>query len=364
MKIKSLLLGSAAGLFAVSGAQAADAIIAAAPEPVEYVRVCDAFGTGYFYIPGTETCLRIGGYVRHDIAGGDLLGADTDGDGSGDTWSKNTRLSLQTWTATDTELGVLSTFTESRFDYNNFGDTFETGRQTDLLNKAWIQLGGLRVGKDDSAFTTWTGYAGAVIQDTIGLSYGPFDSQIISYTLDAGNGFSGIVSLEDDAGVHDFTTIFDEDEDGYMPDVVAGLKYEAGAFALSVVGGYDESQEEGAVKARLDGDFGGFSAFVMGGYSTDGDNAPGVQGSNRFAQWDGDWAVWGGGSAPITDRVTFNLQAQYDDSEAFGAAANLDFTVVSGFSVITEVAYADNFADDGSDDDGLWGGQIRFQRDF
>ncbi len=34
------------------------------PEPVEYVRVCDAYGTGYFYIPGTETCLQIGGYVR------------------------------------------------------------------------------------------------------------------------------------------------------------------------------------------------------------------------------------------------------------------------------------------------------------
>jgi hypothetical protein len=26
--------------------------------PVEYVRVCDAYGTGYFYIPGTETCVH------------------------------------------------------------------------------------------------------------------------------------------------------------------------------------------------------------------------------------------------------------------------------------------------------------------
>ncbi len=64
MNIKSLLLGSAAALAAVSGAQAADAIVAAEPEPMEYVRVCDAFGTGYFYIPGTETCLKIGGFIR------------------------------------------------------------------------------------------------------------------------------------------------------------------------------------------------------------------------------------------------------------------------------------------------------------
>ena len=67
MNIKSLLLGSAAALAVVSGAQAADAIVAAEPEPMEYVRVCDAFGTGYFYIPGTETCLKIGGYVRAHI---------------------------------------------------------------------------------------------------------------------------------------------------------------------------------------------------------------------------------------------------------------------------------------------------------
>ncbi|MDX0180517.1 porin, partial [Sinorhizobium meliloti] len=64
MNIKSLLLGSAAALAAVSGAQAADAIVAAEPEPMEYVRVCDAFGTGYFYIPGTETCLKISGFIR------------------------------------------------------------------------------------------------------------------------------------------------------------------------------------------------------------------------------------------------------------------------------------------------------------
>ncbi|MGO4832748.1 porin, partial [Rhizobiaceae sp. 2RAB30] len=49
MNLKSLLLGSAAALVAVSGAQAADAVVVAEPEPVEYVRVCDTFGTGFFY---------------------------------------------------------------------------------------------------------------------------------------------------------------------------------------------------------------------------------------------------------------------------------------------------------------------------
>ena len=56
--------GGGSALAAASGAHAADAIVAAEPEPLEYVRICDAYGVGYFYIPGTDTCLKIGGQVR------------------------------------------------------------------------------------------------------------------------------------------------------------------------------------------------------------------------------------------------------------------------------------------------------------
>ena len=70
MNIKSLLLGSAAALVAVSGARAADAVVIAEPEPMEYVRVCDTYGVGFYYIPGTETCLKVSGYIRYDIGVG------------------------------------------------------------------------------------------------------------------------------------------------------------------------------------------------------------------------------------------------------------------------------------------------------
>ncbi len=63
MKLKTLLLSSAAAFAVVGGAQAADLSVA---EPVDYVKVCDAFGAGYWYIPGTDTCLKIGGLVRLD----------------------------------------------------------------------------------------------------------------------------------------------------------------------------------------------------------------------------------------------------------------------------------------------------------
>ncbi|SDI27060.1 Porin subfamily protein, partial [Bradyrhizobium sp. Rc2d] len=48
--VKSLLLGSAAGLIAVGGAQAADLPVKA--KAVEYVKICSLYGAGFYYIPG------------------------------------------------------------------------------------------------------------------------------------------------------------------------------------------------------------------------------------------------------------------------------------------------------------------------
>ncbi len=63
--IKSLILGSAAGLVAMSGAQAADLPVKA--KAVEYVKVCSLYGAGFYYIPGTDTCIKLGGYLRVDM---------------------------------------------------------------------------------------------------------------------------------------------------------------------------------------------------------------------------------------------------------------------------------------------------------
>ncbi|MCJ2005750.1 porin, partial [Methylobacterium sp. J-092] len=65
--LKSTLLASAAGFAAVAGTQAADLPVKKAA-PIEYVRVCSAYGAGFFYIPGTDTCLRLSGRARFDAA--------------------------------------------------------------------------------------------------------------------------------------------------------------------------------------------------------------------------------------------------------------------------------------------------------
>lgn len=64
--IKSLVLGSAAALVAMSGAQAADLPIKA--KAVEYVKVCSLYGAGFYYIPGTDTCIKLGGYLRAETS--------------------------------------------------------------------------------------------------------------------------------------------------------------------------------------------------------------------------------------------------------------------------------------------------------
>src|SRR5947209_20582469 len=62
--VKSLILSSAAGIFAIAGADAADLPVKA--KAVEYVRICSAYGAGFWYIPGTDTCIKLGGYLRVD----------------------------------------------------------------------------------------------------------------------------------------------------------------------------------------------------------------------------------------------------------------------------------------------------------
>jgi opacity protein-like surface antigen len=362
MHMKSLLLGAVSVIIVSTGAKASDAVMAE-PEAVEYVRVCDAYGEGYFYIPGTKTCLRIGGYVRYDMGWGKLAGnygqgLDTDADGIGDAWDKNARLSFQISTSSDTELGTLSTFSEVRFNYENNDATIGTGPDgildteddvflpvssgsgTPTLNFAYIQLGGLRIGKDESVFTTWTGYAGNVLWDDQAVAYGPFDVTLISYTFDAGNGFSAILSLEDDNGAGS----------GYIPNVTLGAKYAKGSWSVSGVVGYDESVSEWAGKLRLDASAGNFSAFVMGAYGS---------GPSFYQTWGGDWAIWGGASYKVSDKIALNAQLAYDNSQVFGAAANVVYTPVPGFDVTTEVEY--NGGSGGTD---TWGGIIRFQRSF
>jgi hypothetical protein len=69
--IKSILLGSAAGIIAVASAQAADLPTRKAA-PVEYVRVCNVGGITGWTMPGSDTCVKISGYMTAHFEGGNI----------------------------------------------------------------------------------------------------------------------------------------------------------------------------------------------------------------------------------------------------------------------------------------------------
>ena len=398
MIIKSLLLGSAAALVAATGAQAADAIVAAEPESVEYVRVCDAYGAGYFYIPGTETCLRVSGYVRYDAAAGDNVYArDRSGsrrlmgdngkprfDGNDrDTYEKKSRFTLRFTTASETELGTLKSYAETRYDWND-GVEGASGQ----LRYAYIQLGGLRLGLDESNFVTFTGSLGDVINDDVILA-GGYRTNAISYTFNGGNGFSAVVALEQgndvDVDAGNYESVINGSKysisgriTDYTPHVVAGVKYAQGWGSVAAVGAYDSVNEEWAGKVRMDVALSDqLSVWVQGGYKSNKDtyyysftdtagNLRGVRQINSFyGTWGGDWAVWGGAKFKANDKATINVQLAYEDAKTFAATANVAYELVPGFTVTPEVSYT-KWDDKQSVLKGqdAWQGMVRFQRSF
>src|SRR6266567_3319972 len=130
--IRSRLLGSTAGILAVAGAQAAD--LPAKAKAVEYVRICSLYGAGFFYVPGTDTCIKLGGYLRADLT---VNGAIYDGpfwNGEGairdryaNFYNDRSRMALTVDTRTATEYGVVRTFAQADFQFSTFGTTSSIG---------------------------------------------------------------------------------------------------------------------------------------------------------------------------------------------------------------------------------------------
>lgn len=354
MSIKDLLIGSAAALGMASAAQAADAIVAAEPEPLEYMRVCDAFGTGYFYIPGTETCLRVGGRVRFDATYNSPHDPDVDG-----TFT-NTRVELYISSASDTEWGALKTDMTARFDFDphlddaNGGD-FPDSTRTRLM-VATVEFAGFTAGLHDSFYESFIDYAGNVEFDDV-IDYGPSEVPMLAYTYDAGNGFSAFVSVEDDGQNNDDIPGHASD----WPNFVGGVKFDNGTILAGITAGYDESAEAAGIKGRVAGKFGNFNAFLMGALNTDGNERHSYAPGDGFASW-GDWALWAGGGYKFSEKLAANLQVAYTDNKTLAATGNLQWTPVSGLLFQSELAYTS--WDNSVVDKDTLAGLLRVQRTF
>jgi hypothetical protein len=119
------------------GAQAADLPVKA--KAVEYVRICSLYGAGFFYIPGTDTCIKIGGYLRADlnIHGGNSNGPFWSGDPAfqdryANEYNDYARMALTIDTRTQTEYGVVRTFGQGDFTFATEGAGNSTNVQSSL----------------------------------------------------------------------------------------------------------------------------------------------------------------------------------------------------------------------------------------
>jgi hypothetical protein len=209
MNLKRLVLGTAAGALAVTGAHAADLPVAV--EPVEYVRICDAYGTGFFYIPGTETCLRVRGRVRADYnvyIDFDEDDGVADNNGFDDTDDRGYRFRARGYIRMDsrtaTEFGLLRTYVDifatadslqRGGDAPGIGTVSAADTATVEVDSAFIQFGGLTFGRT----ATFYGYSGGVYtpEQTLDLGNNTGQVNVLAYTFAFGNGFSASIALED-----------------------------------------------------------------------------------------------------------------------------------------------------------------------
>jgi hypothetical protein len=209
--VKSLLLGTAAGLVAVAGAQAADMPVKA--KPVQYVKICSLYGDGFYYIPGTDTCLKLGGFLRvqaeYNMGGGGVaVGMSAANEFTQARFTRdltndiNHRVLVATsWDIRQqTEYGTLRTYI--RFGVQNATPN-QTGAGTSpatFWDRAFIQFAGFTVGRSQSFFDLFT-YGGGMSYHNVRVAgdTGASGQNLWAYTAQFGNGFSGTLSLEDPA---------------------------------------------------------------------------------------------------------------------------------------------------------------------
>ena len=342
MKIKSLLLGSAAAMVAVSGAQAADAIIVE-PEPVEYVRVCDMYGAGYFYIPGTETCLRISGQVRidynsahyHDTPDNYLSTAGVLTAGWDDTshHSAVVRGRIGFTAQNETEYGTLGSDIVYTLWRTSLKDEFSATEGyhgqaggLDGLTKATINLAGFRAGYDGVAGGAWMRYGGYgyynARHDGFYYAGGTYSAMFFEYGGSVGD-INYVVGVQDSMA---------SGTPG-APDPYIGMTAAFGGLSLGAIvvydsnGGYDEDDVTAANLTGSTSD-GGFAYKIRADY----DLSSMIPGGSIGGWWMADHGE--------TDYVKghawgVTMQANLTDKlVAFGGYSAIDYDDVSSATAI------------------------------
>jgi hypothetical protein len=206
--VKSLLLGTAAGIVALSGAQAADLPVKA--KPVQYVKICSLYGAGFYYIPGTDMCLKIGGWVRQQVGYG-VNGSLTNGANYANQNTRGTQnfaMRSRGYITADarnqTEYGTVRSYiavglssAAAASGTVASGDA-PTGGNGFSANRAFIQFAGFTFGLTQSFYDLYSGPATSFFGGLVNPSSDTGDAgkAVTAYTAQLGNGLSATIGIE------------------------------------------------------------------------------------------------------------------------------------------------------------------------
>ncbi|KZK82308.1 Porin omp2b precursor [Pseudovibrio sp. Ad13] len=386
MNFKKIAIAAAAAA-AATPAMAADLPVVA--EPVNYVQACDAFGAGYFQLPGQDTCIRVHGRIRtnytsHDLTEGYNRAAKSDDPltpgneyEAENAYSAYAKGYIYLESMTDTEVASIKTYTELNTKWSDDNSSkVEVG-------SAYVQFGfedtSVLIGRSASVFSAFGGYSAI---GTIGPVSGGEDSLQISATTSFGNGFTASFG------------VMDAEASGLEYDLVDGngntvLEVNQKASkAVNFEGSLGVTQ--GMFSANLSAAAHAFNDFIDGdvtyGYAVAGtleadvaenvklgfgatyarnalSYAGGLQDGMQFVAESDDEALTAytlvaGVEVGITDTLTGALDASYssydqDDYDATFTSINgsLNYAPVAGLNIILDAGWGKVDNDDSADAD-------------
>jgi hypothetical protein len=231
MTLRSLLLGSAGAILLAGGAQAADL----GAEPVNYVKVCDAFGAGFYYAPGTDTCIKISGWVRLDIniPGGPYNPVSASGNSASHVYTMYNQ--LQVTAASMTEYGPMIGFIaiEQGFLGNGIIPAGAGVASFIGFDAATLSLGPL------SAGFAWSSFANNIFATYHNAPFSPLGGNHalfvqLSWAFDG----VGVFVAAEDYRTRDFGGA--GTSTGNIPDIVGGLSFAAGPVSAKVTAGWGD----------------------------------------------------------------------------------------------------------------------------
>jgi hypothetical protein len=370
MKLKTLLLSTAAAFAVAGGAQAADLTVA---EPVDYVKVCDAAGVGYWYIPGTDTCLKIGGFVRFDIGAYEDQFFSTSNEtifatSSDSHWYMHTRTRLEATAWSMTDWGPLTAFMRLQADIEDSSDNGV------YIDKAYLSIGPLLAGYTGSAFDYFP------VGTDAGSALDPDVTNNQIRLTWAMNGFGLVLSLEDIAHRWD-DAYYSDDWSEYAPDLVAALTFSQGAWGGQLSVGFSDAANwysgNSGIGVNAGINFKPNSTVEVGGrvaWASDGmcwtspDKCNAVYGFYGYPSGDS-WSANIGAKVNIGPNWYVAAQVGYADFDwnvndaLIDASFDIGWYPVKNLWVLGEIAWENDSAafHDGA---GNWKAFFRLQRDF